>query len=208
MWRVLLVVLFIQYRLCVTMTSANGQSPCVQYYSPSVPSLHCMNLFTTCDYVATPQPLSLVETESELDVVFNQARIGVEAGDISELCYERFSIFYCHQVFSVCHREDTTVQTGDGSTSYTSHYVSVNASLCVEDCESVISGDCSEQHWNYLANVVDQFQSVGTIRLPDLLQRNDCNSSLALTSSENCTSLTTGMLHPNVLFISHLGAVF
>ena len=172
----------------------------MQYYSPSAPSLHCMDAFTSCDYVTTPQSLSLATTESEVDIVFNQARIGIEAGDITELCFGRFSVLYCHQAFSMCRKEYITVQTGDGSERSMSHYVSVNSSLCVDDCESVIGGDCSEQHWDYLTNIVDQFRSIGSIQLPALQQRSDCNSSLAHTSSENCTSLNTGMLQPSIVF--------
>ena len=134
-----------------------------------------------------------------MDVVFNQARIGVEAGDITELCFDRFSALYCHQAFSMC-RKELFVPIGDGSEGSMSHYVSVNSSLCADDCESVIGGDCSEQHWDYLTNIVDQFRSIGSIQLPTLQQRSDCNSSLAHTSSGNCTSLNTGLLQPSVIF--------
>ncbi len=147
-------------------------------------------MFTSCDYVASTLEVPLNETENQLEPVFNLARISVEAGDISQSCFISFSAFYCHQVFSSCERMNLTVENSQGFTVVSASYRPVNASLCLEDCESTIGTDCSAQHWNILTNFIDELARKDSIQIPSLQPRSDCNSSLAMAN--NCISINPG----------------
>ncbi len=168
----------------------------MQYYTQSGPSLHCESVFTSCDYVLAVGQLSLAEAEGELEPVFALAQISVQTGsEVSQSCFTGFLNLYCHEVFSVCEYEELTVETTEDLTLSPTHYVPVNSSLCVEDCVGVIETECSAQHWRILTNIINELRRIKSIQLPNLQQKSDCNSSLAMKT--NCISINTGKMCPD-----------
>lgn len=153
---------------------------CSQYSIPEVEgsSLRCANILALCDYYLTVNGLSLAEAEGQLAEAFHLAEVGVTAsiGALSQDCFDGFVSFYCHQVYTLC--EEVNGRLGP-----------VASPLCSNDCERVISGNCSGSQWSYLVNAINQLQMIGTIQTPMLQQ--SC-SNYATGQEPSCTSLQLG----------------
>ena len=141
-------------------------------------SLHCANVLAPCDYFLPVNGLSLATAESQLSEAFHIAEIGLTAsiGALSQACLEGFVSFYCHQVYTLCEEVNGRLSL-------------VASPLCSDDCERVISSNCSGSQWSYLVNAVNQLQMTGIIQTPMLQQ--SC-SNYATGQDPFCTSLELG----------------
>ena len=159
---------------------------CVPYFTTEQPDstratdqqsqpLWCRKFFSQCDCVAissSRSDLSLSEAERQITVIVDQA----ELFGVSRLCRNSFVSLYCHQVYIVHdqseHTDTNNRQQRQGEDTQTSAPNSWN--VCLEDCERVITTDCSGDNWNILSNVIAQFIERATIQLPALKQLEDC----------------------------------
>ena len=147
-------------------------SSCVLY---AVTDSVCTSAHPPCSYVQLYGNLTLVTTESLVDVLFSHVDNAVKNGSLAQSCGELFPLLYCHQVYKQCR----------AVTSNSTSPVYESGSLCDNDCLEVMSA--CEFDWLFLTNLVESLVSP---HLPSLMSGCITDGS---TAEENCTPLRPGM---------------
>lgn len=156
---------------CSISLDVCSSSPCVVYSLAD--RLYCNTAHPTCSYVQPYKNLTLETSEQQLETLFNRVQSEVENGSLTQNCFEAFSLFYCHQVYTRC--------SDISSPAY--------SSLCKSDCLDVML-ECDQLDWDFLTDLV--LDSMAVVDLPSLPSNCSTDSNSA---DEKCRPLIAGIVN-------------